>query len=297
MTFPHGCWCSTSRSTVRRQRHGCAPQPPAKTPRSSKRQPTNWAHTVPYRVHGRDLHHRSTRFPGGALHEGSPTSVRADIDEAGLIVVEQVLSVANQVTLWRYDTATCAAHLGLPDQGASTKWRYAGAVGAAPRPVPARRHPTPRRGSAQRAPAGPDRRQAGKLQRSSDFTSGHAYSLAAALPGLARQPRPVLPWSRAGAASMVRLAARVPLALIHHGGPVVGQRPGSCISNRLKYHEMSLLLSRCFPVYCASCLILRDHHFLGGVAKGAATVLTARAEPLALQPARLAHYLGVGLAK
>jgi hypothetical protein len=28
--------------------------------------------------------------------------------------------VANEATLWRYDTATYAAHLGLPDQGAST---------------------------------------------------------------------------------------------------------------------------------------------------------------------------------
>jgi hypothetical protein len=29
------------------------------------------------------------------------------------------LSVANKATLWRYDAATYAAHLGLPDQGAS----------------------------------------------------------------------------------------------------------------------------------------------------------------------------------
>jgi Protein of unknown function C-terminus (DUF2399) len=38
---------------------------------------------------------------------------------AGFVVVEQVLAVANEATLWRYDTATYAAHLGLPDQGAS----------------------------------------------------------------------------------------------------------------------------------------------------------------------------------
>jgi hypothetical protein len=34
--------------------------------------------------------------------------------------VEQVLSVANEATLWRFDTATYAAHLCLPDQDAST---------------------------------------------------------------------------------------------------------------------------------------------------------------------------------
>ena len=38
----------------------------------------------------------------------------------GLVVVEQVLSVANEATLWRFDTATYAAHLALPDQDAST---------------------------------------------------------------------------------------------------------------------------------------------------------------------------------
>jgi hypothetical protein len=38
----------------------------------------------------------------------------------GLVVVEQVLSVANEAALWRFDTATYAAHLGLPDQDAST---------------------------------------------------------------------------------------------------------------------------------------------------------------------------------
>jgi uncharacterized protein (TIGR02679 family) len=56
----------------------------------------------------------------GLWTRGSSTSVRADVNEAGLVVVEQVLSVANEATLWRYDTATYAAHLGLPDQGAST---------------------------------------------------------------------------------------------------------------------------------------------------------------------------------
>jgi uncharacterized protein (TIGR02679 family) len=56
----------------------------------------------------------------GLSTRGSSTSVRADIDEGGLVVVEQVLSVASEATLWRYDTATYAAHLGLPDQGAST---------------------------------------------------------------------------------------------------------------------------------------------------------------------------------
>jgi hypothetical protein len=46
-------------------------------------------------------------------------SVRADVDDAGLVVVEQVLAVASEATLWRYATATYAARLGLPDQGAS----------------------------------------------------------------------------------------------------------------------------------------------------------------------------------
>ncbi len=55
----------------------------------------------------------------GLSAKGLSTSVRADVDDAGLVVVEQVLSVANEATLWRYDTATYAAHLGLPDQGAS----------------------------------------------------------------------------------------------------------------------------------------------------------------------------------
>ena len=55
----------------------------------------------------------------GLSAKGLSTSVRADVDDAGLVVVKQVLSVANEATLWRYDTATYAAHLGLPDQGAS----------------------------------------------------------------------------------------------------------------------------------------------------------------------------------
>jgi hypothetical protein len=32
-------------------------------------------------------------------------NVRADVDDAGLVVVEQVLAVASEATLWRYDTA------------------------------------------------------------------------------------------------------------------------------------------------------------------------------------------------
>jgi hypothetical protein len=55
----------------------------------------------------------------GLSAKGLSMSVRADVDDAGLVVVEQVLAVANQATLWRYDMATYAAHLGLPDQGAS----------------------------------------------------------------------------------------------------------------------------------------------------------------------------------
>jgi uncharacterized protein (TIGR02679 family) len=55
----------------------------------------------------------------GLSAKGLSMRVRADVDDAGLVVVEQVLAVANEATLWRYDTATYAAHLGLPDQGAS----------------------------------------------------------------------------------------------------------------------------------------------------------------------------------
>jgi hypothetical protein len=104
----------------------------------------------------------------GLWTRGSSTSVRADVDEAGLVVVEQVLSVANEATLWRYDTATYAAHLGLPDQRCIDEWRHEGAVGSAPRPVPATRHPAPRRGPTERAPAGPDRVQVANLQLTSD---------------------------------------------------------------------------------------------------------------------------------
>jgi hypothetical protein len=77
----------------------------------------------------------------GLSAKGLSTSVRADVDDAGLVVVEQVLSVANEATLWRYDTATYAAHLGLPIRAhrrtatRGTSWRgYATCTGyTAPR--------------------------------------------------------------------------------------------------------------------------------------------------------------------
>jgi uncharacterized protein (TIGR02679 family) len=50
----------------------------------------------------------------GLSAHGSALSVRADFDDAGFTAVDQVLSVADQAVLWRYDAATYAAHVGLP---------------------------------------------------------------------------------------------------------------------------------------------------------------------------------------
>jgi uncharacterized protein (TIGR02679 family) len=49
----------------------------------------------------------------GLAGAGCAINVRADIDEAGFVVVEQVRSVAPAATAWRYDAATYARHLGL----------------------------------------------------------------------------------------------------------------------------------------------------------------------------------------
>lgn len=139
-------WCSTFHSTVRRQRHGCAPRPPAnrcgrrcarwtangpslpaatyssaRTPRSSKRQPTNWAHTVHLscaRTGSRPWQRSiSWRGSGRGAHRRAcaPTSTR------------QASSWLSKSSPWRTRRRSGAmtqrptpAHLGLPDQGAST---------------------------------------------------------------------------------------------------------------------------------------------------------------------------------
>jgi uncharacterized protein (TIGR02679 family) len=49
----------------------------------------------------------------GLADAGCAINVRADIDHAGFVVVEQVRSVAPAATAWRYDTTTYAQHLGL----------------------------------------------------------------------------------------------------------------------------------------------------------------------------------------
>jgi uncharacterized protein (TIGR02679 family) len=49
---------------------------------------------------------------GGLAASGCAVAVRADIDEGGFVVVEQVRSVAPAVTPWRYDASTYARHLG-----------------------------------------------------------------------------------------------------------------------------------------------------------------------------------------
>lgn len=49
----------------------------------------------------------------GLATTGCPIAVRADIDEAGFVVVEQVQLVAPGAKAWRFDTATYAGHLGL----------------------------------------------------------------------------------------------------------------------------------------------------------------------------------------
>jgi uncharacterized protein (TIGR02679 family) len=53
----------------------------------------------------------------GLAANGCPIAVRADIDEAGFVAVEQVRSVAPAAKPWRYDTATYASYLGLTGVG------------------------------------------------------------------------------------------------------------------------------------------------------------------------------------
>lgn len=49
----------------------------------------------------------------GLAAAGCAINVRADIDEAGFVIVDQVRSVAPTATTWRYDMTTYARHLGL----------------------------------------------------------------------------------------------------------------------------------------------------------------------------------------
>ena len=51
---------------------------------------------------------------GGLASRGCEIAVRADVDEAGFVVVEQVRSAAPAAAVWRFDVATYAEHLGLP---------------------------------------------------------------------------------------------------------------------------------------------------------------------------------------
>lgn len=46
-------------------------------------------------------------------------AVRADIDDAGFVVVGQLLSAAPAATTWRYDAGTYLGHLGLPTTAAA----------------------------------------------------------------------------------------------------------------------------------------------------------------------------------
>lgn len=166
MTFPPGCWYSTFRSTVRRQRHGCAPRLPAnrcgcrcarwtangrplpaprcssaRTPQSSRRQPTNWAHAAPYRVHGRDPDHRGARSPGGALREGlvderSRRCRRRRSRRGGASALRGERGDALAIRhgdLRRPPRSTRSGRIGGR--------RHGEPVGAATRPVPATRHP------------------------------------------------------------------------------------------------------------------------------------------------------------
>jgi uncharacterized protein (TIGR02679 family) len=50
-------------------------------------------------------------------------TVRADIDEAGFVVVDQLLSAAPAATTWRYDAGTYADHLSLAPEGATAHLR------------------------------------------------------------------------------------------------------------------------------------------------------------------------------
>ncbi|MFL6144773.1 MAG: DUF2399 domain-containing protein [Labedaea sp.] len=51
---------------------------------------------------------------GGLARGCGPVRVRADVDPAGFTVVEQVLAVAPQARLWRFDAGVYAAAHGLP---------------------------------------------------------------------------------------------------------------------------------------------------------------------------------------
>lgn len=53
----------------------------------------------------------------GLAAAGCAIAVRADVDEAGFVVVEQVRSVAPAATTWRYDAATYAKYLRLANPG------------------------------------------------------------------------------------------------------------------------------------------------------------------------------------
>lgn len=47
--------------------------------------------------------------------------VRADVDDAGFVTVDQVLSVGAQATLWRYDTTTYTTYVKAPATGAGER--------------------------------------------------------------------------------------------------------------------------------------------------------------------------------
>jgi uncharacterized protein (TIGR02679 family) len=51
----------------------------------------------------------------GLAGAGRSIRVRADVDDAGFVVVDQVRSVVPDATAWRFDVATYADHLGLSD--------------------------------------------------------------------------------------------------------------------------------------------------------------------------------------
>jgi uncharacterized protein (TIGR02679 family) len=70
---------------------------------------------------------------GRLAAQGCPVSVRADVDEAGFVVVEQVRRVAPDGELWRYDVPTYVRYVGGPSAmppGELTGLRLAAAYAA-----------------------------------------------------------------------------------------------------------------------------------------------------------------------
>jgi hypothetical protein len=61
----------------------------------------------------------------GLADAGCEIFIRADVDDSGFVLVDQLRAAAPAATSWRFDSATYAQHVGLSDEESPLRELYA----------------------------------------------------------------------------------------------------------------------------------------------------------------------------